>query len=447
LPLLLAGCGGGNGTASAPALLPEPSHVLDAVRLAAPNASSGKIQHVVIIVQENRSPDNLFQGLPGADTRSFGYTSSGQKVTLRPIGLEAPFDIQHDSNSFFLSCNGTGKLPGTDCRNNGFDKENVECQSSCPGADAEYAYVPRNEAQPYFDMAEQYTFGDRMFTSMLDSSSFVSHQYIIRANASSTVDYPSVWGSWGCYSIPTNKVDRIDHDRNIGRPIHPCFKTPTLADEMDAAGVSWGYYSAQVGDTGYLWNAFQAIRQIRYGKDWKTDVFTPPTQFLNDVTSGNMRTVSWVTPTMQNSDHAGSDSNSGPSWVTSVVNTIGESKYWPNTAIFIMWDENGAWYDHVKPKMVDYDGLGMRIPLIVISPYAKKGYVSHQQYEHGSILKFVEDQFGLPRLAASDTRANSPEADCFNFNQKPRKFVPIKASLNKDQIMAQPIDRRVPDYE
>ncbi len=114
-------------------------------------------------------------------------------------------------------------------------------------------------------------------------------------------------------------------------------------------------------------------------------------------------------------------SKTGPSWVTSVVNAIGQSQYWNSTAIFVFWDDYGGWYDPQPPAYVDYDGLGMRLPMIIISPYAKKGYVSHTQYEHGSILKFVEDQFGLGRLAASDTRANSP-ADAFDFNKPPRKF-------------------------
>ena len=103
--------------------------------------------------------------------------------------------------------------------------------------------------------------------------------------------------------------------------------------------------------------------------------------------------------------------------MASVVNAIGESQYWDSTAIFVFWDDWGGWYDPEPPAYVDYDGLGIRVPMIVISAYAKKGHVAHVHYEHGSILKFVEDQFGLGRLAASDTRATSPEKDCFNFNQ------------------------------
>ncbi len=109
-------------------------------------------------------------------------------------------------------------------------------------------------------------------------------------------------------------------------------------------------------------------------------------------------------------------------WVASVVNTIGQSKFWNSTAIFIFWDDASGFFDPEPPPYVDYDGLGFRLPLLIVSPYAKKGYVSHVRYEHGSILKFAEDVFSLPRLSASDTRANSPASHCFDFTQPPRKF-------------------------
>jgi phospholipase C len=176
-------------------------------------------------------------------------------------------------------------------------------------------------------------------------------------------------------------------------------------------------------------------------------MFTPPSEFLTDVRKEKLRTVSWVTPTCPNSDHAGCYSDTGPSWVASVVNAVGQSKYWNSTAIFIFWDDYGGWYDSEPPAYVDYDGLGFRLPMLLISPYAKKGYVSHVHYEHGSILKFVEDQFGLGRLADSDRRANSPEQDCFDFNQPPRKFKKIPAPYDEQFFLHQPPDHRIPDAE
>ncbi|HEY1867552.1 MAG TPA: alkaline phosphatase family protein, partial [Candidatus Cybelea sp.] len=153
----------------------------------------------------------------------------------------------------------------------------------------------------------------------------------------------------------------------------------------------------------------------------------------------------WVTPTCRNSDHAGCGSKTGPHWVASLVNAIGESPYWKTSAIFIFWDDYGGWYDHVPPRYVDYDGLGFRVPLVVVSPYAKQGYVSHVHYEHGSLLRFIEDRFGLSPLSASDARATSPAADCFDFTQSPRKFHRIGTPMTEEDFKAQPPDSRPPD--
>jgi phospholipase C len=193
--------------------------------------------------------------------------------------------------------------------------------------------------------------------------------------------------------------------------------------------------------------AYQAIKHIYTGPDWKKDMISPPQQILTDVANGNLRSVSWVTPSWTNSDHSGSGSNTGPSWVTSVVNAIGESQYWDSTAIFVFWDDYGGWYDPVPQPYADIDGLGMRVPMLVISPYARHGRVSHVQYEHGSILKFVEDTFGLGRLTKVDTRANSPARDCFNFLQSPRPFVPITAPYSRAYFLNQPPDHHVVDAE
>ena len=111
----------------------------------------------------------------------------------------------------------------------------------------------------------------------------------------------------------------------------------------------------------------------------------------------------------------------------------------------MLWDEWGGWYDHVPPPYVDYDGLGIRVPLLVISPYAKRGFVSHVQYEHGSILKYIEDTFGLGRLAASDARANSPVPDAIDYRRKPRAFTPFRTPLSPEFFLRQPADSRPPD--
>jgi phospholipase C len=447
--LLLCACNGSNGSGASsglPLANVGTSHASSSIRH---NSSTSKIQHVVIIVQENRSFNNLFYGFPGAKTAKFGFDSNGNKIQLLPVGLETTWDLDHSSGSFFAACNGTGSIPGTNCRMNGFNNEWVGCGGSgppCPNKNPQYSYVPHSETKPYFAMAKQYVLADEMFASNFDASSFISHQYIIAGQAVSAVNYPS--SSWGCPGGPSDSVAIVGQQRQIPQGYEvPCWDPTTLGDELDGAGLPWGFYTATIsGDLG-IWSAYQAIKHIYKGPDWSTDIITPQTTFLSDVANGKLRAVSWITPTWENSDHAGSGSKTGPSWVTSLVNAVGKSKYWNSTAIFVFWDDYGGWYDREPPAYVDYDGLGLRIPMLIISAYAKKGYVSHVHYEHGSILRFAEDQFGLGRLSASDTRANSPESDAFDFSQPPRKFVKIKAPYDEQYFLHQKVDHHIPDAQ
>jgi phospholipase C len=157
--------------------------------------------------------------------------------------------------------------------------------------------------------------------------------------------------------------------------------------------------------------------------------------------------VTWITPTKADSDHPGSGTDRGPSWVGSIVNAVGESKFWNSTAIVVVWDDWGGWYDNANPPDLDYRGLGIRVPCLIISPYAREtspsqpGYVSHTQYEFGSILKFIEEAYNLPYIGSAekgytDERAN-PLDDSFDFTQPPRPFVPISSKHSKSYFLHQ----------
>jgi phospholipase C len=235
----------------------------------------------------------------------------------------------------------------------------------------------------------------------------------------------------------------LNPDRSYGPNQSPCFDYPTLGDELHQVGLTWRFYAAELTN---IWSGYQAVSHIYNGPGW-ANVIAPNTKFLSDVAGGKLANVTWITPTCETSDHAGCESKRGPEWVASIVDAVGQSKFWNSTAIFVMWDEWGGWYDHVPPPYVDFDGLGIRVPLLIISPYAKRGYVSHVQYEHGSILRFTEDQLGLVPLAASDKRANSPQDDAFDLTATPRPFQPFGNNLKArdyDRIFP---DRRPPDSE
>jgi phospholipase C len=473
MALVIAGCrGAANGLASSPTLPlvnPQPGQI-SLQQL----AHKSKIQHVVIIVQENRTFNNLFFGYPGAKTQSYGYDSNNKKIPLKSISLKTKWDMQHNGHGFITSCNGTGKIPGTDCRMNGFDKESCNpVEGPCPKSKyLAYAYAPHTETAPYFAMANQYVLADEMYASDFDISSFESHQYIIAGvNPNSSVDYPLSGAAWGCAGAAGDEIDVLGKGRTWGsKTERPCWNPMTLGDELDAAKFTWAFYAVPLNPSGSggkacgssvddggsanrsgIWSAYQAIKHICYGPDWDQDVkpFAPPSKFLTDIGGGELRAVTWITPTCADSDHAGCNSAAGPSWVASVVNAIGESPFWKSTAIFIFWDDSGGWYDPEPPaylKNSDYDGLGYRLPLLIISPYAKKGVVSHTHYEHGSILKFVEETFGLAPLAESDTRANSPD-DAFDFSQSPRTFVPIESTYDRNYFLHEPADLRAPDTD
>jgi phospholipase C len=185
-------------------------------------------------------------------------------------------------------------------------------------------------------------------------------------------------------------------------------------------------------------NAFDVIAPVRYGPEWGNNVSMPQTNILTDIEKSQLPAVSWVIPDQNDSDHPGDTIDRGPEWVASIVNAIGESSYWGSTTIVVVWDDWGGLYDHVKPAPVgkgngrdDQGGLGFRVPMIVISPYAPAGEVSHTQYEFGSILKYVEQNWHLGSLHTTDERATSI-GDVLNYNQQPRSFTAIPSHLSAD---------------
>jgi phospholipase C len=379
-----------------------------------------KIDHIVIVVQENRSFNNLFLGFPNAHTASRGKLPNGTTVALKPVSLAAAYDISHSLQDAKTAYDG-GRMDG-------FANEFSSGQKSGDHY-PQYAYVPRSEITPYWSMAQQYVLADRMFASQLDGS-FVAHQYLIAGWAGRSYNYPAV-EPWGCDSPAGNAIGLLN---SVGQPFgmtYPCFSYSTIADELDAKKISWRYYAPKTG-VGYSWTAFDAISHVRNGPDWK-NVVSPETRVLQDVAKGKLAGVTWVVPSLKLSDHAGSMSKRGPSWVASIVNAIGESKFWSSTAIFVVWDDWGGWYDEVAPPQLDFDGLGVRVPLLCVSPFAKIGHVDHTLYEFGSLLKFIEDRYGLASLGRTDSRA-APPMGCFNFAQQPRAFVQIAAPYDAGEL-------------
>jgi phospholipase C len=421
------------------------------------------IQHIVIIFQENRTPDNLFHDSVlisrGADIASRGVNSLGQAIPLSPINLGTVganpqyYDLDHSHAAFVAMYDG-GKMDGADL---------VGCGGTCTGRNyPQFMYVSPSDVQPYFALAEQYTFGDRMFQTN-QGPSFPAHQFIISGTSAPTatsnlfaaenVDFSLA----GCIAPPTQTVAMIDAagSETDEPPEHTCFDHPTLTDLLDAKGVTWRYYTPSAG---VIWTGPNAISHICQqqtihgtltctGPDWTNNVIIPQTQVLQDIANNQLPQVSWIIPGGAPSDHPASNDGSGPSWVASIVNAIGNSPYWANTAIIITWDDWGGWYDHVAPTVIN-DGVswgsgyvyGFRVPLIVVSPYAKTAYISHVTHDFGSILKFIETTFNLPSLGYADARADDL-SDCFELFRSPTTFQTIPAALDAAHFLN---DKRPP---
>ena len=428
-----------------------------------------KIQHVVIIFQENRTPDNLFQDQnlinAGADIASSGVNSTGQTIPLSQIDLGTSgsnpdnYDLSHAHSAFLAMCD--LKSSGV-CAMDGADLIKASCSpgvTNCWPANPQFKYVNPADVAPYFQMAEEYTFADRMFQTN-QGPSFPAHQFIISGTSAPAVGsnlfvaenpagIANAGMNTGCTAPAAEYVNQID-PAGVESQIYPCFEHPTLTDLLEAANFSWRYYAPSAGS---IWTGPNAIRHMCgpnadatacTGSDWTKNVILPTTEnpapVLTDIANGQLATVSWVIPDGQESDHALSNDGSGPAWVASVVNAIGNSAYWSNTAIIITWDDWGGWYDHVAPQMLNSYEYGFRVPMIVVSPYAKPAYISHVTHDFGSILKFVESTFGLPSLGYADATADDL-SDCFNFSQTPISFQMVAAPIKADYFLN---DRRVP---
>jgi phospholipase C len=387
-------------------------------------SSGAYIKHVIVVVQENRSFDNLFATFQGADGTTQGLLHTGKTIPLREANLFTANDLSNAHSTFETEYD-YGKMDG-------FDKVPIDGSSTFA-----FEYVNPAQIQPYWTLAKQYVLADHLFQTQ-SSGSFTAHQDLIRGGTAinsteSLIDFPTAW-PWGC-DAPAGTVTSLITAKEYltDEGPFPCMTYSTLRDLLDAKKVSWKYYAPKIDVPGVpigaqLWNAFDAIKAVRQGSEWSTNVSMPETNIFGDITNGKLAAVTWIVPEFQNSDHPGegySDAyDDGPQWVSKIVNAVGSSKYWQSSAIVVLWDDWGGWYDHVEPPHINDQSLGFRIPMIVISPYARQSYVSHTQYETASIVRFIEDNWSLGRLGTADERAASI-VDCFNFNLKARAFKPI----------------------
>ena len=382
--------------------------------------ASSPISHIVVIVQENRSVDYLFNGYPNADTVLVDpYT--GQM--LQPVSMTANCPVSGTHADFVADFDG-GRMDG-------FGRNGLP-----PGC-TPYAFAPHEQTDRYRDLALNNVLADESFESV-QSDSFAAHQYLYAGRSCS---YPS---DYHCMDSNPNgpadcgsKAARVNEmDMNSSYPGKDGLKGPpckayvnTIVDEAIAAKISWNYYTYYEAS---LWGGPTADRVCWNNPNCMTNVIVPPGRALVDIAAHHLSSLVFVTPEPNASDHpqAMQDPTAGEAWVASVINAIGaDPQYWATTTILLTWDDSGGWYDHVAPPpppfSLDPLEYGFRIPLVVVSPYVTPGSVDHTTRNvYGSILRYIESTFGLQSLQQVDAPNLTDDlSGLFNYSQPPNAFV------------------------
>jgi phospholipase C len=409
--------------------------------------SHAPIKHVIFVVKENRTFNNYFATYPGAVGATEGGTIAcdsrgcrdGPVVPLRHASDVQSHDLTHCFRCALAAING-GKMNGFNRMNATID---VGKNADLYGRDLSgYAYFERNGIPNYWAYADRFVLADRFFTSMYGPT-LPEHLYAVAAQSNWIVENKGTTDHPGNYCDDRTEFTsrfppglsegqryeimqaerRVTHSASgwfdvakTWETLRLCFDIPVLPDELERAGISWGYYA----NFNAWQNALQMIRHVRYGPMWG-DV-RDPDGFLKDVRRGRLPHVSWVIPSEPFNEHPGGGKSvcAGENWTVNLVNTVMRSEYWRSTAIVLVWDDYGGFYDPVPPPRYDIMGLGPRTPALIISPYTRSGdgpdggAVDHTTYEFSSVLAFIEQVFGLDPMTDRDARAN-PLAGAFDF--------------------------------
>ena len=376
------------------------------------------IDRVVYLMMENRSFDNIFGRFPGARGARTGVRA-GEEVPLRRCPEWLPGDLPHDTVSWQAAHNG-GRMDGFALGEWG------------PGF--AYTQFTRHDVPNYYAWAEQFVLCDNFFASVAGPS-HPNHLFFIAGQAGGAIDNPEhiqvrrlndgrVFKSWGCDAYGDDVfVYTREADGSLSKH-SPCFEFETVGHQLSRRGIDWASYSADPYQAGYIWQSYSAIRSIYEDEELWDEHIWPVDDLIRDIEADALPSVTWITPRFQLSDHPPFSTRHAHNWVTDVVNGIMRSSMWERTAIFITWDEWGGLYDHVPPPRIDDVDLGFRVPMLVISPYARRGYVDDAFGEFSSPLRFIADNWDLPSLTPRIRAAHNFE-HVFDFDAKPRRPHPL----------------------
>ena len=369
------------------------------------------IKRVVYVMLENRSFNNVFGRFPGVETTDVGVELGVEKPLIRcPDWL--PSDIPHDRAAHLNSVNG-GRMDGFGNDATGFN----------------YAYSVFDEDQipNYFTWAREYGLSDHFFASV-GGPSYPNHFFFIAGQAGGVLDNPEnietqmrdgkAFKSWGCDAVGDDVYVFVKDDEGNLTKHNTCFGYRTVGEQLSDIGVDWAYYSAVPGQSGYFWNAYNGIANVIHTDLWPRHM-RPVDRIVRDIEAERLPAVTWVTPRFELSDHPPESSGHAHNWVSDIVNAIMRSSMWEHTAIFITWDEWGGFYDPVVPPQVDDTGLGVRVPLLTISPYTERGVIDTEIGEFSTPLRFISDNWGLDHLTPRIAKTHAFE-HVFDFRKGPR---------------------------
>ncbi len=369
------------------------------------------IKRVIYLMMENRSFDNIFGKYPGADGATVGLLA-GKEVPLIRSPEWLPGDLPHD-RAAHLNCLNEGKLDAFD--------------GGIYGPVYAYSQYEPDQVRNYYAWANDYVLCDNFFASV-GGPSYPNHFFFVAGQSGGAIDNPEniettvaegkKFKSWGCDAIGDDVFVFVLDDKGNLTKHDSCFDIPTVPQQLSQIGVDWAYYAAVPGQAGYFWNALNGIGPIFHGDTFHEHT-RPVGQLIADIEANKLPPVTWVTPRFELSDHPPFSTCFAQNWVTDIVNAVMRSDAWMHTAIFLAWDEWGGFYDHVLPPEVDGLGLGIRVPALVISPYARRGLIDHEVGEFSSPLKFIEDNWDLPHLTPRIERTHNFE-HVFDFGRNPR---------------------------
>ena len=436
-------------------------HVVAGTPARGAELAASKIQHVIVIMQENRSFDTYFGTYPGAN----GFPAANGHFTVcvpDPAHHTCvyPSHLTADSNSGGPHSHGNAVADVDGGKMDGFIGQAERSQSGCASTNAPncsgtaqsdvMGYHDAREIPNYWTWAHDFVLQDNLFEPN-SSWSLPQHLFLV-SEWSARCTSPDPMSCTNAVQAPANPPD---YPSANGPPPPPDYAWTDLTYLLHKNDVSWRYYVqggtepdcqddaascgpvSQSAKTPGIWNPLPYFETVH--QDGQLANVTDASNYFRDARTGNLPTVSWITPSNENSEHPTAKVSVGQAWVTGLIDAAMTGPEWNSTAVFLSWDDWGVFYDHVVPPVVDQNGYGLRVPGLVISPYAKAGFIDNQVLSHDAYVKLIEDLFlgGVRIDPASDgrpdprpdVRENLPQLGTllsdFDFSQPPRPPVPL----------------------